>query len=122
MNQTMSQHAGPKGTKMESARHAQRPVQQNYHALHLSLRGRFSRRSRESLQREEFAARNAFRAAEFADTSAARTIMISRRIWGALFLSWACAGFLQAQEASPIPAPTPVPESDPTLAHRPAAT
>jgi len=47
---------------------------------------------------------------------------MSRRIWGALFLSWACAGLLQAQEASPIPVPTPVPASDPALAHYPAAT
>jgi hypothetical protein len=35
--------------------------------------------------------------------------MISRRMAGALFLSWACAGFLQAQE------------SDPTLSRRPAS-
>ena len=47
--------------------------------------------------------------------------MMSRRLLGTLFLSWACAACLQAQEASPIPVQSPAPESDPALAHRPAS-
>jgi hypothetical protein len=47
--------------------------------------------------------------------------MTSRRLLGTLFLSWACATCLQAQEASPIPIQSSAPESDPALAHRPAA-
>jgi|HubBroStandDraft_6_1064221.scaffolds.fasta_scaffold23965_2 hypothetical protein len=46
--------------------------------------------------------------------------MISRRILGTLVLSWACASCLQAQETSPTPVQSSVPESDPALAHRPA--
>jgi hypothetical protein len=107
---------------MDSAQCTQAAVQQNHHAPHLSVHGRFSRRSRENRRREEFVPRDSFRAPEVADFSAARTIMMSRRLLGTLFLSWACAGFLQAQEASPIPVQSSAPESDPALARRPAST
>jgi hypothetical protein len=110
MNRHTSPPAGPKGTEMNSARRAQAAVQQNHQALHPSLSARFSRRSRENLGREELASRNAFRAPGLAHTSAARTMMISRRLVGTLFLSWACATCLQAQE------------SDPALTRRPAST
>jgi hypothetical protein len=97
-------------------------VQQNHPAMHLSLRGSFSRRFRRNLRREEFVSGDAFRTAELADASVARTKMINRRILGTLVLSWACASCLQAQEASPTPVQSSVPESDPALAHRPAST
>ncbi len=48
--------------------------------------------------------------------------MMNRRLLGTLFLSWACASCLPAQETNPIPVQSSVPESDPTLSHRPAAT
>jgi hypothetical protein len=95
---------------MDSARRVQRPVQQNHQAPHLCSGGRFSRRSRENLGREGLTSWNTFRAPELAHTSAARTMMISRRLVGTLFLSWACAACLQAQE------------SDPALTHRPIST
>jgi hypothetical protein len=96
-------------------------VQQNPDAMHLSLRGRRTRSSLEGVRREEFSARNLLCAVAFAHTSAERTKMTSRRLLGTLFLSWACATCLQAQEASPIPIQSSAPESDPALAHRPAA-
>jgi len=96
-------------------------VQQNHDALHLSLRGRRSRNSVEGIHRDEFVARDQVCALAFGDTSAMRTKLMSRRLLGTLFLSWACATCLQAQEASPIPIQSSAPESDPALAHRPAA-
>ena len=85
MNRPTSRPAGPKGTEMNSTRRAQAAVQQNQHALHPSLSARFSRRSRENLGCEELASRAAFRAPGLAHTSAARTMMISRRLVGTLF-------------------------------------
>jgi hypothetical protein len=96
-------------------------VQQNHNALHLSLRGRNLRNSLGGFRRHDVVARDQVCAVEFGDTSAVRTKMMSRRLLGTLFLSWACAACLQAQEASPIPVQSPAPESDPALAHRPAS-
>jgi hypothetical protein len=48
--------------------------------------------------------------------------MINRRILAMLFLSWACASCLQAQEASPTPVQSSLPESDPALVHRSTST
>jgi hypothetical protein len=107
---------------MEPASRPHVPVQQNHRALHLSVRGRFSRRSPKIFRREQLLSRDAFRVVEPADAFVARTKMINRRILGTLFLSWACAGFLQAQEASPTPVQSSVPESDPALVHRPTST
>jgi hypothetical protein len=106
---------------MESARRLRVSVQQNQRAMHLCLRGRFSRRSAKIRRRKQLLWRDAFRVAELADASVARTKMISRRILGTLFLSWACASLLPAQEASPAPVQSSAPESDPALAHRPAS-
>ena len=107
---------------MESAWRLRVSVQQNHDAVHLCLRGSFSQRFRRSLRREEFVSHDAFSVAELADALVARTKMINRRILGTLFLSWACASCLPAQEASPTPVQSSVPESDPALAHRPAST
>jgi hypothetical protein len=96
-------------------------VQQNHNALHLCLRGKHSRNSLEGFHRDKFVARDQVCAVECGDTSAVRTKMMSRRLLGTLFLSWACAACLQAQEASPIPVQSSAPESDPALAHRPAS-
>jgi hypothetical protein len=67
---------------MDSAPRLQQPAQQNHHTLHPSLSARFSRRSRENPGRKELASRNAFRVADLAHTSAARTVLISRRLGG----------------------------------------
>jgi hypothetical protein len=107
---------------MESTRRLRVPVQQNHRAQHLSLRERFSQRSPRGLRREEFVSPDAFRVAELTDTSTVRTTMNNRRILGTLFLSWACASCLHAQEASPIPVQSSAPESDPALVHRPTST
>jgi hypothetical protein len=107
---------------MESARRLRVSVQQNHHAVHLCLGGGFSWRSPRSLRRDEFLSRDALRLAELADASVTRTKMISRRILGTLFLSWACASLLAAQDVSPTPVQSSAPESDPALAHRPAST
>src|SRR5579863_4691334 len=118
----MSRRTGRKGIKMDSTRRPRVPEQQNQRAMHLSLRGGYSRRSRESLRRIDFVVPGPFDAVESADTSAVRIKMISRRLLGALILSWACASCLQAQEANPTPVQSSVPESDPGLANRPAST
>src|ERR1700693_3925452 len=121
MNRHKSQRAGPKGTKMVFVVRVHGVVQQNHDALHLSLRGRNLRNSLGGLRRHDVVARDQVCAVAFGDASAVRTKMMSRRLLGTLFLSWACAACLQAQEASPIPVQSPAPESDPALAHRPAA-
>lgn len=97
-------------------------MQQNHSALHLSLHGRYSRRSRESFRRVDLVVTVPLDTVESADASVVRTKMISRRLLGTLFLSWACAGYLQAQEATPTPVQSSAPESDPALVHRPAST
>ena len=107
---------------MKSAWRLYVSVQQNHRAMHLSLRDRFSRPSPKIRRREQLLSRDAFRVAEIADVLLRRTKMINRRILGTLFLSWACTGFLQAQEASPTPVQSSAPESDPVLAHRSAST
>jgi hypothetical protein len=58
---------------------------------------------------------------KLADTAAARTKMTSRRLLGALFLSWACSSYVQAQQTNPTPVQSSVPESDPALTHRPVS-
>jgi hypothetical protein len=107
---------------MESARRLRVSVQQNLRGMHLSFSGRFSRPSWRTIRREQFILREVCSAAELADASVARTKMISRRILGTLFLSWACTSCLQAQETSPTPVQSSAPESDPALTHRPAST
>ena len=98
-----------------------RAVQQNRRAMHLSSHGRYSRRSRGIVRREEFVSQDSSRTANLADISALSAKMMSRRLLSSLFLSWACASYLQAQEASPTPVQSSVPESDPALSHRPAS-
>ena len=97
-------------------------MQQNHSALHLSLDGRYSQRSRERFRRVDFVVPDPLDAGESADAPAVRTKMISRRLLGTLFLSWACVGYLQAQEASPTPVQSSASESDPSLTHRPTST
>ena len=97
-------------------------MQQNQSAMHLSLHGGYSRRSQESSRRVDFSMPGALDAVESANASAVRTKMMNRRLLGTLFLSWACAGYLQAQEAPSTPVQSSAPESDPALAHRTTPT
>lgn len=97
-------------------------MQQNQSAMHLSLHGGYSRRSQESSRRVDFLMPGALDAVESANASAVRTKMMNRRLLGTLFLSWACAGYLQAQEAPSTPVQSSAPESDPALAHRTTPT
>lgn len=98
-----------------------RAVQQNHCAVHLSLHRRNSRRSRGNVRREEFLLQDSSSAANLAESRALSAKMMSRRLLSAVLLSWACASCLQAQEASPTPVQSSVPESDPALSHRPAS-
>jgi hypothetical protein len=86
--------------------------------MHLSLHGECSRRPRECHRRADIVTPVPVYTVELADTAAARTKMTSRRLLGALFLSWACAAYVQAQQANPTPVQSSAPESDPALAHR----
>jgi hypothetical protein len=97
-------------------------MQQNLSALHLSLHGRYSRRSREGLRRVDFVVPVPLDTVESVDPSVVRTKMINRLLLGTFFLSWACASYLPAQEASPTPVQSSAPESDPALVHRPTST
>ena len=106
---------------MDLAGNVHGAVQHNHCTVHLCLHGRYSRRSRDIVRREESVSQDSFSAANLADTSPLSVKMMSRRLLSALFLSWSCASYVQAQEASPTPVQTSVPESDPALSHRPAS-
>jgi hypothetical protein len=93
-------------------------VQHNHKAMHLSLHGEHSRRPRECHRRADIVTPVPVYTVELADTATARTMMTSRRLLGALFLSWACAAYVQAQQPNPTPVQSSPPESDPALAHR----
>jgi hypothetical protein len=96
-------------------------VQHNHRTMHLFLHGECSRRPRECHRRANIITPVPIYTVALPDTAAARTKMTSRRLLGALFLSWACAGYGLAQETNPIPVQTSTPEPDPILVHRPAS-
>jgi hypothetical protein len=96
-------------------------VQHNHSVMHPSLHGENSRRPREFHRRTDIVTPVPVSPVELAGPAAARTKMTSRRLLGAIILSWACAAYVQAQQANPTPVQSSPPEPDPTLAHRPAS-